>query len=130
MAWMREHLKGRPTIVEANTPLYRWGSRVSIYTGFPTVIGWDWHQKQQRSILPGDYIDHRIEDVRAIYTITDPQAARQLLDRYDVTYIYLGKNERIYYGGDGLNKFDQYNGQFWDKIYENADVQIYQVRRS
>ncbi|MGZ9234719.1 MAG: DUF2298 domain-containing protein, partial [Anaerolineales bacterium] len=62
--WLKQNVHGIPTILEANTPLYRWGSRVSIYTGLPTVIGWDWHQKQQRSILDGQTIDHRLEDVR------------------------------------------------------------------
>ncbi len=57
MEWLRQNVRGIPTIAEASTPLYRWGSCVSIYTGFPSVIGWDWHQKQQRSILPGNIVD-------------------------------------------------------------------------
>ncbi len=128
--WIHANISGLPTIVEANTPLYRWGSRVAIYTGLPTVIGWDWHQKQQRSVLPGEYIDRRIEDVKAIYSDPNPDVARRLLRRYNVEYIYVGKNERIYYAGDGINKFEQLNGQFWDKVYENPDVQIYRVRPS
>jgi YYY domain-containing protein len=125
--WIRTNIPGLPTIVEANTPLYRWGSRVAIYSGLPTVIGWDWHQKQQRSVLPGEYIDRRIEDVKAIYSDPNPEVARRLLQRYNVEYIYVGKNERIYYAADGINKFAQQNGQFWDKVYENPEVQIYRV---
>jgi uncharacterized membrane protein len=74
-------------IVEANTPLYRWGSRVSIYSGLPSVIGWDWHQKQQRSIIPGPVIDQRIEDVWTIYTSTAAAQTERLLARYGVRYI-------------------------------------------
>ena len=46
--WMLVNFKGLPVVAEAVTPIYRWGSRISIYTGFPTVIGWNWHQQQQR----------------------------------------------------------------------------------
>jgi YYY domain-containing protein len=128
ITWMRSNIPGRPTIVEANTPLYRWGARISIYTGMPTVIGWDWHQKQQRAVLPGEFIDKRINDVRSIYTDTNPVAVHDILKRYGVEYIYLGPLERIYYPGEGLNKFEQLNGQLWEKVYETAEVQIYRVR--
>jgi len=127
LEWLRQNVHGIPTIIEANTPLYRWGSRVSIYTGLPTIIGWDWHQKQQRSVLPGQTIDQRIEDVRTIYNSTDLDQTRQLLNRYNVQYIYVGPLERIYYDANGLNKFDQTNG-LWDLVYENEQVKIYQVQ--
>jgi len=124
--WLRANVHGIPTIVEANTPLYRWGARVSIYTGLPTVIGWDWHQKQQRSVLPGPMIDQRIQDVQTIYTGTDLNETTHLLDQYDVQYIYVGPLERIYYAGDGLNKFDQ-PSDLWNLVYENEQVKILQV---
>ena len=124
--WLHQNVRGIPTVLEANTPLYRWGSRVSIYTGLPTVIGWDWHQKQQRSILPGQLIEQRIQDVNTIYTSTDLDQTMQLLNQYDVRYIYIGPLEQIYYGGDGLDKFAQSN-DFWSLVYENEQVKIYQV---
>ena len=65
--WLRENVSGSPVILEGNAPLYHWGSRVSIYTGLPTVIGWDWHQKQQRSIIDSSIIDRRIESVTNLY---------------------------------------------------------------
>ena len=124
--WLKQNVHGIPTILEANTPLYRWGSRVSIYTGLPTVIGWDWHQKQQRSILPGDRIDHRIEDVRTIYNTTDLEQAKRLLKHYNVRYIYVGPLEHLYYDANGLNKFDQ-SPDLWSLVYQNEQVKIYQV---
>lgn len=124
--WIRTHIQGIPTIVEASTPLYRWGSRVSIYTGLPSVIGWDWHQKQQRSVLPGQVIEQRIQDTNAIFTSTDPAQLQQLLKEYNVQYIYVGPLERIYYAGDGINKFDQPNA-LWNLVYENPQVKIFKV---
>lgn len=126
--WLRANAAPLSTVLEANTPLYRWGGRVSIYTGLPAVIGWDWHQKQQRAALPGQLVDRRIEDVRAIYTTADADAAERLLRRYGVRYIYLGPLERIYYPGEGLAKFEREQGRRWDRVYENEQVQIYAVR--
>ena len=108
------------------SPHFMCGTRVSIYSGLPTVIGWDWHQKQQRSVLPGPMIDQRIQDVRTIYTGSDLKEAIRLLDKYDVQYIYVGVLERIYYGSLGLSKVDQ-APQLWDLVYQNEQVKIYQV---
>ena len=125
--WLRANVRGLPTILEANTPLYRWGSRVSIYTGFPTVIGWDWHQKQQRSVLPGQLIDRRIENVRTLYNTADLAQAEALLDQLRVDYVYVGQLERYYYDPNGLAKFEQ-PGNSWNQVYQNDQVKIYQVR--
>jgi len=125
--WIQDNIPGSPTIVEANTPLYRWGSRVSIYTGLPDVIGWDWHQKQQRAAIKADVVDRRVRDVKAFYTTNDPAQAAQFLRRYGVKYIYLGQLERLYYPGPGLDKFEQQRGRLWDLVYENDAVRIYRV---
>jgi YYY domain-containing protein len=124
--WLRQNVQGIPVILEANTPIYRWGSRVSIYTGLPTVIGWDWHQKQQRSVLPGELIDQRIEDVKTMYDSTDVDQVTQLLDLYQVRYIYVGGLERLYYDAAGLAKFDLPHNS-WHLVYHNDQVKIYQV---
>ncbi|NOZ06801.1 MAG: hypothetical protein GXP41_10725, partial [Chloroflexi bacterium] len=125
--WIQDNIPGSPTIVEANTPLYRWGSRVAIYTGLPDVIGWDWHQKQQRAAIHADVVDRRVRDVKAFYTTTDPAQAAQFLRRYGVKYIYVGQLERLYYPGPGLDKFEQQRGRLWDLVYENDEVRIYRV---
>jgi len=125
--WLRLNVTGLPTILEANTPLYRWGSRVSIYTGFPTVIGWDWHQKQQRSVLPGQLIDRRLENVRTLYNTTDLAQAAALLKQLDVDFVYVGQLERYYYDPNGLAKFDQPEGP-WALVFQNQGANIYQVR--
>jgi YYY domain-containing protein len=125
--WLRLNVTGLPTILEANTPLYRWGSRVSIYTGFPTVIGWDWHQKQQRSVLPGQIIDRRLENVRTLFNTTDVAQAAALLKQLDVDFVYVGQLERYYYDPNGLAKFDEPDGP-WALVFQNLGVNIYQVR--
>ena len=46
--WIKKNIINVPVIIEGNGPLYSWSSRYSIYTGLPSVIGWDWHHVQQR----------------------------------------------------------------------------------
>ena len=127
--WLRENIPGSPVILEGNAPLYHWGSRISIYTGLPTVIGWDWHQKQQRSIVDGGIIDRRIDTVRAIYNTFDAKDALTQLKRFRVSYIYVGELERAFYDPQGLTKFDaMVNQGLLELVYENGAVKIYKVK--
>ena len=58
--WMRANISGTPIVLEAQTEAYRWGGRVSIYTGLPTLLGWPWHETQQRSVAKvGPVLDSR-----------------------------------------------------------------------
>ena len=97
--WLRHNISGSPVVLEAVTPTDRWGSRVSINTGLPTVIGWKWHQEQQRW-GQREMVAKRIRDVEAIYT--DPKLANALLDKYKVDYVYIGQVEKLYYPAEGI----------------------------
>ena len=126
--WMRANIKGSPVIMEGNTGLYRWGNRYSIYTGLPTVIGWDWHTKQQYSLLPGDLIDYRISLVKEFYNTLDQARAIEIARRYDVSYVIVGGLERAVYDVNGLNKFEAMaEAGILLKVYDANNVQIYQV---
>lgn len=126
--WMQENVQGSPVIVEANTPLYRWGSRFSIYTGLPTIIGWDWHQRQQRAAVQNDYsVQNRIIDVAEIYNTLSKERVRELLDRYAVKYIIVGQLEQAYYEPSGLSKFPAWEGELWKEVYRDLDTVIYEV---
>ncbi len=126
--WMRQNIKGSPVIMEGNTGLYHWGNRYSIYTGLPTVIGWDWHTKQQYSLLPGDLIDYRIGLVKEFYNTQDPERAMEIAHRYDVSYVIVGGLEHAVYDPNGLNKFEgMAQAGMLLKVYDANHVQIFQV---
>jgi uncharacterized membrane protein len=103
--YMQDHVNGSPVIVEGHTEEYRWGSRFSIYTGLPSVVGWSWHVRQHNSLLDGAIIDKRIDDVNNLYSTPDIQAAKQFLNKYQVRYIVVGGLERAYYAPEGIGKF-------------------------
>lgn len=124
--WLRDNVQGSPIILEANTPTYRWGGRVSIYTGLPSVVGWQWHQEQQR----WDYrqmVAPRIRDVELIYSTQDISVARDLLAQYGVEYIYVGQLERSYYSEEGIAKFETDLAPYLSKVFQSDQVSIYQV---
>jgi YYY domain-containing protein len=125
--WMQDNVQGSPVITETNCPEYRWCTRFTIYTGLPGVVGWNWHQRQQRALIPPNLITDRIDEIAAFYTTTDINAARAFLAKYDVRYFVVGQLEGIYYPGDGLAKFEQYNGTIWKKVYHEAQTTIYEV---
>ncbi len=127
--WMQENVKGSPVIVEANTPEYRWGSRFTIYTGLPGVVGWSWHQRQQRGeIVSSDWVTNRISDIENFYRTTDLEAAKQFLETYNVSYIIVGQLEAAYYPGPGLKKFAAQNGKLWTQVYLDQNTAIYAVK--
>ena len=125
--WLRENVEGSPVVLEANTPTYRWGGRVSIYTGMPSVVGWRWHQEQQRWDYRAE-VDRRIRDVSTIYQTEDPGQALSLLDRYNVRYVYLGQLERLYYPGPGIEKFSGALAEYLEPVFTTEAVTIYRVR--
>ncbi|MBN18394.1 MAG: hypothetical protein CL758_02785 [Chloroflexi bacterium] len=122
--WMQNSIQGTPIILEAHTPSYRWGSRVSVYTGLPTVIGWKWHQEQQRWNYRED-IEERIKDVETIYNSNDIEKTISLIEKYKINYIYVGKVEKIYYLNTGLEKFDQMMDL--SLVFKNSEVKIYKT---
>ncbi len=125
--WMQQNVVGSPVIVEANTVEYRWGNRYTIYTGLPGIIGWNWHQRQQRGFIDSNGIANRLNDIISFYTTTDGQAALDFVHKYHVSYIILGQMERAYYPGEGLNKFVKYDGVYWKEVFSHQDTVIYQV---
>lgn len=126
--WMQDNVKGSPVIVEANLrDLYRWGSRFSIYTGLPGVVGWEWHQQQQRTLFPGSWVSNRIDEIELFYRTPDLQTAVDFLRKYNVRYIIVGQQERGKYPGAGLDKFELADGQLWKSVYRDQQTVIYEV---
>lgn len=96
--WLQDNVEGTPYIIEASTGQYQWGGRINIYTGLPTVFGWNWHQRQQRNLnLLNNMVWNRENNVTAFYTTPDIDVAWNLIQEYEIEYIILGSLERAYY---------------------------------
>jgi YYY domain-containing protein len=125
--WLQENVQGSPVIVEAQVVEYRWGSRISVNTGLPAVLGWNWHQRQQREFVPGNDIWARAEDITAFYSGGERDEIVAFLQKYDVRYIILGELERAYYPQPGILKFGAWEGVLWEEVFRIDDTVIYRV---
>ncbi len=125
--WMQENVVGSPVILEGQAYEYRWGNRFTIYTGLPGVVGWNWHQRQQRAILRNNVVQERVDAVNLFYTTEDIDYVKEFLEEHDVSYIVVGQLERIFYPGVGLDKFSQYDGVLWEEVFNYGSTTIYRV---
>jgi uncharacterized membrane protein len=123
---MQENIQGSPVIVEANQVEYHWGTRFTVYTGLPGVVGWNWHQRQQRTLTPHDWVYSRVDDVNFFYDIPDLEDKKAFLERYQVQYIVLGQLERAKYEPVGIAAFSDGEGKYWKVAYQDEETTIYQ----
>ena len=134
--WINKNIKGIHVILEVPGKQYTYTSRVSSYTGLPTVLGWEYHASE---VTQAKDIYNRSEDVNLIYNTTDNNEAIILLKKYKVDYIYIGEMEHgpsiifesnyvvhIEYPKEGLDKFSKYP-EIYTLVYNNSNVQIYHV---
>ena len=132
LRWMQENVEGTPVIAEAHggNPYRSIVSRVAMYTGLPTIIGWDSHQRQQRAAAPDQLVWDRVADVNRLFGSAQPGEALQVLREYGVGYVYVGALERAYYPPDGIAKFERLAADGYLSVaFTNEDVTIYEVDR-
>ncbi|HYB53324.1 MAG TPA: hypothetical protein VEG84_05625, partial [Thermoanaerobaculia bacterium] len=122
--WLRQTLRGTPVVLEAQGPSYQDFGRISMLTGLPTVLGWEYHVQQRGN--SSDEIARRRSAVESIYSNPNVDAVEGLLRRYHVGYIVVGPLERRTYPRAGLAKFDAAPALF-QLAYENPEERIYRV---
>lgn len=131
--WFNDEVGGSPVIAEASIGIYRCGgTRISIHTGLPVVVGWPWHESQQRG-----WVDLKLReaDLRTLYTSTNPEEKLALLERYRVEYVVVGDLERAYPSAGcestsnaaGIAAFQPLVGGPLDVAYTSGDSIVYRV---
>lgn len=123
--WMQENISGSPVILEASNDSgsYTYASRVSANTGLPTVIGWSRHERFWGR--DPKIIKTRLEDVHTIYTTGSIKKSLELMDKYNVSYVYIGQLERqMYY--IRADKFR--NESYFEPVYQGS-VEIYKIKK-
>lgn len=98
--WLKKNIKGSPVVLEANGDSYTQYERVSAMTGLPTVLGWYVHEWLWRNDVAD--LNTKSGDIELIYTSKDEKQVKELLEKYNISYIFTGACEREKYG-ENLN---------------------------
>ncbi len=121
--WLQANAPDDAVILEApgaSYAAYQYTGRVSALTGLPTLLGWGGHQSQWR----GNYDEpaRREPDIETLFNTSDLGQAQALLDKYNISYVYIGPLERERYSPQGLKKFER----LMRVVFRQDDVTIYQ----
>ncbi len=116
--WLNSQPKG--VVLESIGNQYSWNARISSLTGFPAVLGWPFHAGQWERDFSA--VDQRKADVATMFNSVDVRQSGDLLQKYNVAYVVVGKLERENYAKEGLDKF---NNMSLRVVYENPEVMIY-----
>ena len=122
--WLKENISDAPVVLEANGDSYSEYERVSAMTGLPTIMGWYVHEWLWRGNLSD--LNAKIEEIQEIYPSTDETRVKELLEEYNVSYIFVGSCERNKYGADMNNDLLKSLGEvvFQDSEYPTYIVKI------
>lgn len=107
-------------VAEAVGGSYSGYARVSTYSGMPSVLGWPGHESQWR----GGWAEmgSREPDINELYSARQWSQARQILEKYHIRYVFVGRLERDKYRLN-LALFDRYLSQ----VFSNDEAIIYEV---
>ena len=93
ITWLRA-LDSDERIVEAEGGDYTYFSRVSSFTGIPSIIGMPFHEYMWRGDDTG-WFSTRPQDIKSIYQ--EPEKTVMLMKKYNATLLYIGDSERERY---------------------------------
>jgi YYY domain-containing protein len=133
--WLSENADGDDVVLEAPGCQYTLNfgeptSRISAFTGMPTIIGWNGSEGQWRrgqdSLL--SQIGPRADEVAEMYA--DPQSP--LFDQFGVTLLYVGRFESQGAGRDcaiagpfPAVENEGYPGDGWTLVFESDHGRLY-----
>ncbi len=89
-----EFLLTRPegVVAEAIGGSYSYYGRISVYSGYPAVLGWPGHESQWRGGM--ELQGSREDDINLLYTTPRWTEALPIIERYHIRYIVVGNLER------------------------------------
>ncbi len=141
--WFNENEPNRVVILEAPGGSYFFNGRIAVFTGNGNPENWEYHEWTWRFRYPQgkswkDLVGKPLQQIdigqleikqagdeaKEIYTTTDLERAKQLLKKYNVTYVYIGGIEQNY--------SDLHEGKFstlGQMVYESNGARLYKLEK-
>ena len=132
LQWLQSNVRTDEGVLEAISESYggltgdQRGNRVSSSTGIPTILGWPGHELQWRGSSVN--FDYRRGAVDTIYEGKDINLALELLDEFQVQYVYVGSLEKEIYGEDTAERLGAWMSLAYpDKTNSYTTIMIYKI---
>lgn len=119
--WINNNIQGQPIILEAQGDSYSDYARVSTNTGLPTVLGWTVHEWLWRGTY--DVPAPRIAEVAKLYESPDLDETKKLLNKYNISLVFIGDLEKQKYSNLNEEKF-KLLGKI---IFQKGNTKIFKI---
>lgn len=124
LEWVRKWIPSDKVVLEAAGDPYSFHGRVATFTGRPIVLGWANHESLWRD-WGWKVTMERSNDIKTIYETVKKSEVKSLIEKYDISYIYVGTLEEKKYHSAGLDAFTH----AFPLVYKNKEVRIYKVEK-
>jgi uncharacterized membrane protein len=121
VTWLRENVSGQKIILEAPGDSYSDFDVISSYTGLATVSGWFVHEWLWRGTP--EFPQARVTDITKIYNSSDVSEVKNLLKKYDVSYVIVGTFERQKFPHLNESKFYQ----IASPVFSSGNTIVFQI---
>jgi uncharacterized membrane protein len=121
--WLGARVDGAVVVVEAHGDSYEDEMHISMSTGLPTLLGWEYHEKQWgRS---DEMVQRRKDDLQRLYSReATSEEILAILKSYDARYVVVGPAERSQYDmPPDLDRFDR----VLNRAYDADGIAIFEV---
>ncbi|MBF0508443.1 MAG: hypothetical protein HQK57_05900, partial [Deltaproteobacteria bacterium] len=127
--WVFQNTSPQAVIAQMQGASYTFDSDlISVYTGRPTLLGWDGHEVQWRGKDYGWMAGGRPEALTALYNPASVAAVLDLLKKWSIDYVYIGPGERRKYQITPAQ--ESMFEQAMDPVFKSGSVRIFMRRVS
>jgi len=118
----------QPVVLEADGDSYSNTCKVSVLSGFPTVLGWHTHEWLWHN--SHSYMETRRVDVEHFYRGEDLQEKKSLVDKYGIKYVFVGLKEYERYDTVQVGLIEQLGEVIYcEEIYDGSIVEIVRINK-